>query len=89
MHRRTGYRWCWWLRNAALSYEMERQLENARKELLTKTAEEYRDSKSARTRLMNGLSQLAQHAQQLANQDASDLVQRFGQMGHRKFHLAA
>jgi transposase-like protein len=23
---RTGYRWCWWLRNAALSYEMERQL---------------------------------------------------------------
>ena len=26
MHIRTGYRWCWWLRNAALSYEMERQL---------------------------------------------------------------
>jgi transposase-like protein len=24
---RTGYRWCWWLRNAALSYEMHRQLE--------------------------------------------------------------
>jgi hypothetical protein len=24
---RTGYRWCWWLRNAALSYEMERQVE--------------------------------------------------------------
>ena len=23
----TGYRWCWWLRNAALSSEMERQLE--------------------------------------------------------------
>src|SRR5215831_15996978 len=28
-HVRTGYRWCWWLRNAALSYEMERQLERA------------------------------------------------------------
>jgi transposase-like protein len=26
-HGRTGYRWCWWLRNVALSYEMERQLE--------------------------------------------------------------
>ena len=26
VHVRTGYRWCWWLRNAALSYEMERQL---------------------------------------------------------------
>ena len=24
---RTGYRWCWGLRNAALSYELERQLE--------------------------------------------------------------
>jgi hypothetical protein len=23
---RTGYRWCWWLRNTALSYEMERQV---------------------------------------------------------------
>src|SRR5262245_44828285 len=27
MHLRTSYRWCWWLRNAALSYEMYRQLE--------------------------------------------------------------
>ena len=27
VHIRTGYRWCWWLRNAALSYEMQRQLE--------------------------------------------------------------
>jgi hypothetical protein len=26
-HVRTGYRWCWWLRHAALSDEMERQLE--------------------------------------------------------------
>src|SRR4029453_4347488 len=27
VHVRTSYRWCWWLRNAALSYEMPRQLE--------------------------------------------------------------
>src|SRR5262249_43744292 len=27
VHSRTSYRWYWWLRNAALSYEMERQLE--------------------------------------------------------------
>jgi transposase-like protein len=27
VHVRTSYRWCWWLRNAALSYEMDRQLE--------------------------------------------------------------
>jgi hypothetical protein len=27
VHVRTSYRWCWWLWNAALSYEMPRQLE--------------------------------------------------------------
>src|SRR2546425_1438855 len=27
VHVRTSYRWCWWLRNAALSYEMSRQLD--------------------------------------------------------------
>jgi hypothetical protein len=26
VHIRTSYRWCWWLRNAALSYEMHHQL---------------------------------------------------------------
>ena len=26
VHVRTGYRWCWWLRNVALSYELGRQL---------------------------------------------------------------
>jgi transposase-like protein len=26
VHVRTSYRWCWWLRNAALSYEVDRQL---------------------------------------------------------------
>jgi transposase-like protein len=27
VHVRTGYRWCWWLRNAALSYEIGRQVD--------------------------------------------------------------
>jgi transposase len=27
VHIRTSSRWCWWLRNAALSYEMHRQLD--------------------------------------------------------------
>jgi transposase-like protein len=27
VHIRTSYRWCWWLRNAALSYEMQRWVE--------------------------------------------------------------
>jgi hypothetical protein len=27
VHGRTSYRWCWWLRNTAMSYETERRLE--------------------------------------------------------------
>lgn len=68
---------------------MEAQLENVKKELLSKTAEEYRDSAVARARLKSGLSQLANQARQLAQQDASELVQRFGSIGRRKFNLAA
>jgi len=68
---------------------MEQQLEHVKKELLTKTAEEYRDSAVARARLKNGLSQLANHARNLAHQDVSELVERFGEMGRRKFNLAA
>lgn len=69
--------------------EMERQLEQVRRELLSKSAEEYRDSDSARSHLVNGLSRLRDRANQLARVDATDLVQRFGEMGRRKFHLAA
>jgi transposase len=27
VHSRTSYRWCWWLRNTAVSYETDRRLE--------------------------------------------------------------
>jgi hypothetical protein len=70
-------------------HEMETQLENVRKELLSKTAEEYRDSTSARNRLTQGLSQLRDTATRLTRQDATELVQRFGELGRRKFNLAA
>jgi hypothetical protein len=68
---------------------MDQQLEQVRRELLAKTAEEYRDSPAARTHLVNGLSRLRDRAQQLARADATELVQRFGELGRRKFHLAA
>lgn len=67
----------------------EQQLENVRKELLSRSAEEYRDSASAREKLVNGLSRLRDQAQTLARQDTTELVQRFGELGRRKFHLAA
>jgi len=68
---------------------MEQQLESVKRELLSKTAEEYRDSAVARARLKNGLSQLANQARNLARQDATELVNRFGELGRRKFNLAA
>lgn len=75
--------------NFANDSVMETQLEAVRKELLSKTAEEYRDSVHARRRLKQGLGQLADHARQLARTDATELVQRFGELGRRKFDLAA
>ncbi len=69
--------------------EMDQQLETVRKELLTRSAEEYRDSSKARNQLVAGLSQLRDTARALATQDATELVQQFGEMGRRKFHLAA
>lgn len=69
--------------------EMEAQLDQVKRELLSKTAEEYRDSVTARNHLVSGLAQLANHARQLASQEATELVERFGQLGMRKFQLAA
>jgi Protein of unknown function (DUF3150) len=69
--------------------EMAAKLEGVRKELLSRTAEEYRDSTKARNQLVSGLSQLRDSAKRLATQEAIELVQRFGEMGRRKFHLAA
>ncbi|MEN9576799.1 MAG: hypothetical protein RL514_4654, partial [Verrucomicrobiota bacterium] len=75
--------------NFANDTEMARQLETVRSELLTRAAEEYRDSATARQRLVTGLSRLGAEARALAQEDASELVQRFGSLGQRKFQLAA
>jgi hypothetical protein len=69
--------------------QMEAQLEQVRKEFLSRTAEEYRASASARVQLKGGLSELRDHARQLGQQDARELVERFGALGRRRFHLAA
>ncbi|MBE0542250.1 MAG: hypothetical protein IH623_12755 [Verrucomicrobia bacterium] len=70
--------------------QMEQQLEMVRRELLTRTAEEYRQGgATAVATLESGLAKLADTARQLAQQDATELVQRFGGLGRRKFQLAA
>jgi hypothetical protein len=69
--------------------QMEAQLEQVRQEFLRRSAEDYRDDSEARGRLQQGLAALAQTARDLAQQDSRELVERFGQLGHRRLNLAA
>ena len=75
--------------NFANDTQMEQYLESARRELLSRTAAEYRDSAHAQRKLRKGLGDLAEKARELAQQDTKEIVQRFGDLGRRRFHLAA
>ena len=75
--------------NFAGDAELEAQLDRARRELLSRTAVEYRDSAQARRRLDHGIRDLADEARRLAASDATRIVERFGQMGVRKITFAA
>ena len=75
--------------NFAGDAEMAEQLDRVRREFLGTTAEEYRDDAKAQAHLRQGIRQLADTARDLARQDAREIVERFGQMGRRKFTLAA
>jgi len=75
--------------NFAGDREMEARLDQTRKTLLTRTAEEYRDDDKARTKLTQGIQNLANVARDMAHADATEIVERFGQMGRRRFNLAA
>jgi len=75
--------------NFAGDREMEEQLERVRREFLSRTAEEYRDSTAAQAKLRTGLTKLRDTARELAQTDAREIVEQFGRMGVRRFHLAA
>lgn len=75
--------------NFANDTQMEEQLEKVRQELLSRTAQEYRDDATAHQQLTQGIARLRDTAKQLARQDATELVQRFGELGRRRFNLAA
>ncbi len=75
--------------NFANDQAMEHQLEAVRQELLSRTAAEYRDNGGAQRKLQQGLSALADKARELSQADVTDLVQNFGQLGRRRFNLAA
>jgi hypothetical protein len=75
--------------NFAGDRDLEARLEEVRRQFLTRTAEEYRDDKRSQARLTQGIKSLADTAREMAREDASEIVSRFGQMGVRKFTLAA
>jgi hypothetical protein len=75
--------------NFAGDEDLTAQLEYVRREFLGRTAEDYRDNTQARERLQSGIRQLADTALALAKQDTTEIVERFGRMGARRFHLAA
>ena len=70
--------------NFAGDAQLETTLERFREELLTRSAEDYRNDRGAMDSLTNGLSRLRESAVQLAHNDARDVLSRFGQMGGRK-----
>lgn len=69
--------------------ELEEQLERMRQEFLGRTAEQYRDSDYYRRKLRDGLRNLADTARDMAQGGSNGLVEQFGQMGRRRFHMAA
>lgn len=70
--------------NFAGDQELEETLEHFRRDLLNRSADDYRNSQSASADLTHGLQQLRRHALNLAHDDPSHIVSRFGQVGQRK-----
>ena len=70
--------------NFAGDQQLEATLERFRRDLLTRSAEDYRNDKGAMASLTEGLSRLRENAVQLARSDAREVLARFGQMGARR-----
>mgnify|MGYP003589793092 CR=1 FL=1 len=75
--------------NFAGDTELNRMLDDFRSQFLGTNAEQYRDNNSEQLRLQKGIKSLADTARTMAAQDAKEIVRQFGQMGVRKFNLAA
>ncbi|MBN8460992.1 MAG: hypothetical protein J0M04_24440 [Verrucomicrobia bacterium] len=70
--------------NFAGDQQLENTLEKFRRDLLTRSAEDYRTEPGAAATLTEGLNRLRETAVQLARGDARDIVSRFGQLGRRR-----
>ncbi|MEO5714652.1 MAG: DUF3150 domain-containing protein [Luteolibacter sp.] len=70
--------------NFAGDQQLEQTLEKFRRDLLQRSAEDYRNDSGAMASLTEGLSRLRSSAVQLATADARDVISRFGQQGGRR-----
>lgn len=70
--------------NFAGDQQLEQTLERFRRELLTRSAEDYRNDRYAMNNLTDGLNRLRDTAVQLARTDAREVISRFGQQGTRR-----
>lgn len=70
--------------NFAGDKQLEATLEKFRRDLLQRSAEDYRNDSGAMASLTDGLNRLRQNAVQLARSDARDVLANFGQMGGRR-----
>ena len=84
LNRLTGFIDSFRALNFAGDHTLEQTLERFRRDLLQRSAEEYRGDPTAMHSLTEGLHRLRESAVQLARTDARDIVSRLGQMGQRK-----
>lgn len=70
--------------NFAGDQQLEDTLERFRRDLLQRSADDYRNNTGAMRDLTTGLARLRETAVQLSGNDARDVVARFGQLGARR-----
>jgi len=69
--------------NFAGDQQLEATLERFRRDLLNRSAEEYRSNPGAMASLTDGLNRLRENAVELVRSDTREIISRFGQVGHR------
>lgn len=74
--------------NFAGDSQLESTLERFRQELLTRSAEDYRNDRTAMGSLTAGLARLRDNAVAMVRTEGRDVVTRFGQLGGRKLAIA-
>lgn len=75
--------------NFAGDAQLEGTLERFREQLLTRSAEDYRNDSSAMTNLRDGLNRLHDAALAMARADGRDVIRSFGQFGGRRLAVAS